>query len=268
MSCLMSAVLVTGCAIDEEVVEETVQEVADPSIPPSLGPLEAWFDGTRGITTLDGQVISWDDRSGNGHILGRASFDPPPMTYATYPGAPKDSNRAVCFGSELPTAGAIASGLVTSGITLRPPFTIAIALRPTQTAAAFALSGAFAPTISVGQSLEVPAWPPTILVPQTRLRATAGIGDTFTEIAVANDPITAPHVMVAIFDGPRSQLFVDGAPRGAVGDLTGAPLSGLVLSPAARPFSGCIGEVLVYRTNIGAVNATALASYLRSHYGP
>ena len=153
--CVLCASFATGCAIDDDNVGVSTQDLADPSIPPTLGTLEAWFDGTRGVTTLDGQVIAWDDQSGNGRTLGRASYDPPPMVYSTYPGAPK-GNNAVCFGSNQVMTSPLASGLVNGGISLRQPFAVAIALRPTAIAAAFALSGAFAPTISVGQSLDVP----------------------------------------------------------------------------------------------------------------
>lgn len=219
--------------------------------PSTLGPLEIWLDGERGVGTSAGEVSYWQDQSNHHRDLGRGSPSLASVRQEPFPGTGRPS---ILFQPATTTTGGY---LVRTGFTLPHPLTIAMAVLPTDATVGsfdFVFAGNRVPTIGISHYGDA-------------FQMVAGSDATFSSLSVYKSWTAAPHVVVAVYNGSSSSLQVDSLPSQS-GPLTPAPLEGLVVGGGGEMFRGYVGELLIYGSALEEVNRAAVASYLRARYAP
>lgn len=240
---LAIAITTVGCTIDADTATSTTSQEVD-VLPPQPDKLELWLDGERGVgLSSTGQVIWWEDQSGHGRIMARGNPTYDNVQLAKFP----HSDR---HGIQFTPADLNAGYLVNGDVVLKQPFTVAMMIYPTEMPPPFhhdwyvPFTGITAPTVTITQRVET-NFQPGNTGEDNMFAATGGSGPTFSYVPVPHSWTSGAHVVIAVFNGPYSQLRVDDVVRR--GALTTSMLTGVVLSNAGRPFSGYIGEVLIYK---------------------
>jgi hypothetical protein len=231
-----------------------------------------WLDADYGVAREGSQVRAWTDRSGHGHVVEREAVSDPGPTADRLSG-----HGALRFAghSRMVLSKSIedqARAALTIG---DQDFVIALVVRKDAGEAAPAFFALAPPEIGTDDSSMA------LLSLQPALQFVLAGGGALGAVTTAATLDGGPHLVVAVGEGPRLVVRVDGQEAGMrpFGRLQGEKMDGALLSlPFLAPFvgtwdldepgwNGLVGDVVVVAGPAVEGAIAPLEDYLKKKYG-